>query len=79
MRYDNLRDQEHLQKRSIDITRIVMSTTVETTSDSSTSYTTSSPPVNGNLTTARTIMKSDLASKNLKTGDLEPILEGLIN
>jgi len=54
-----------------------MSTTVGTTSDSSASNTTPTPSVNVNLTTARTIKKSDLSSKNLKTGDLEPILEGL--
>ncbi len=45
-----------------------MDTTVGITSGSSISYTTSSP-VNGSLPTARPIRKSDLASKNLKTGD----------
>jgi len=69
-------DQEHLQKRSIDNSRIAVSTARGPTSDNSTSSTTSAPSVNVNFT-AHTIKKSDLNGKSLKTGDLEPILKGL--
>jgi len=71
-----LSDSEHLQKRSIDNSRLDANAAGSSFSDNNTSNTTSIPPVNVSYTT-RTLKKGELSGKSLKTGDLEPILKGL--